>query len=58
MPGTAKEKSESGIYHILQALFWKEEYNSHNTERFNIEQIKEKLPALDYVQNELKGWNK
>jgi len=35
-----------------------EEYNSDNTERLNIEQIKEKLLALDYVQNELKGWNK
>ncbi|OGO76533.1 MAG: UDP-glucose 4-epimerase [Clostridiales bacterium GWB2_37_7] len=35
-----------------------EEYNSHNTERLNIEQIKEKLLALGYVQNELKGWNK
>lgn len=35
-----------------------EEYNSHNTERLNIEQIKEKLLALDYVQNELKRWNK
>ena len=34
-----------------------EEYNSHNTERLNIEQIKEKLLTLDYVQNELKGWN-
>lgn len=34
-----------------------EEYNSHNTERLDIEQIKEKLLALNYVQNELKGWN-
>jgi UDP-N-acetylglucosamine 4,6-dehydratase/5-epimerase len=34
------------------------EYNSHNTELLNIEQIKEKLLALDYVQNELKGWKK
>jgi UDP-N-acetylglucosamine 4,6-dehydratase len=30
-----------------------EEYNSHNTERLNIEQIKEKLLGLDYIQNEL-----
>lgn len=35
-----------------------EEYNSHNTERLNIEQIKERLLALDYVKEELKGWNK
>ena len=41
-----------------QKLFSEEEYNSHNTERLNINQIKEKLLALDYVQNELKGWNK
>jgi len=35
-----------------------EEYNSNNTERLNIEQIREKLLALEYVQKELKGWNK
>ncbi|MEI6578969.1 MAG: polysaccharide biosynthesis protein, partial [Eubacteriales bacterium] len=33
-----------------------EEYNSHNTERLNIEQIKEKLMELEYVNNELKKW--
>ncbi|MFJ5717798.1 polysaccharide biosynthesis protein [Neobacillus sp. NPDC093127] len=33
-----------------------EEYNSQNTELLNIEQIKEKLLALDYVQDELKKW--
>ena len=33
------------------------EYNSHNTDRLSIEQIKEKLLQLPYVQNELKGWN-
>src|SRR5665647_2036560 len=41
-----------------QKLSSDDEYNSHNTQRLNIEQIKEKLLALDYVQNELKGWNK
>lgn len=41
-----------------QKLSSEEEYNSHNTERLNIVQIKEKLLALDYVQKELKGWNK
>ncbi|WHY77381.1 nucleoside-diphosphate sugar epimerase/dehydratase [Neobacillus sp. WH10] len=34
-----------------------EEYNSQNTELLNIEQIKEKLLALDYVQDELNKWN-
>ncbi|MEH6908009.1 polysaccharide biosynthesis protein [Neobacillus drentensis] len=38
-------------------LTTEEEYNSHNTEKLNIEQIKAKLLALDYVQNELKEWN-
>lgn len=35
-----------------------EEYNSDNTQMLSIEQIKEKLLELDYVQNELKEWNK
>ncbi|PGY13301.1 polysaccharide biosynthesis protein [Bacillus cereus] len=39
-----------------QKLSIQDEYNSHNTERLNIEQIKDKLLALEYVQNELKGW--
>ncbi|MDT8860309.1 polysaccharide biosynthesis protein [Alkalihalobacillus sp. MEB130] len=38
-----------------QKLSMEEEYNSHNTDRLIIEQIKEKLLELDYVQNELKG---
>lgn len=38
-----------------QKLSTEEEYNSHNTERLTIEQIKEKLLELEYVQNELKG---
>lgn len=33
-----------------------EEYNSNNTQQLNIEQMKEKLLMLDYIQNELKGW--
>lgn len=41
-----------------QKLSSEEEYNSHNTERLNIEQIKEKLLTLEYVQEELRGWNK
>jgi UDP-N-acetylglucosamine 4,6-dehydratase len=41
-----------------QKLSSEEEYNSHNTARLNIEQIKDKLLALEYIQHELKGWNK
>lgn len=33
-----------------------EDYNSHNTERLNVEQIKEKLLQLEYIQEELKIW--
>jgi UDP-glucose 4-epimerase len=32
-----------------------EDYNSHNTERLNVEQIKQKLLSLDYVCRELTG---
>jgi len=31
------------------------EYNSHNTEILNVEQIKEKLLSLEYIQQELKN---
>ncbi|NMD70170.1 polysaccharide biosynthesis protein [Bacillus sp. DNRA2] len=41
-----------------QKLTSVEEYNSDNTQILTIEQIKEKLLELDYVQNELKEWNK
>ena len=34
-----------------------EDYNSQNTTRLTIEQIKEKLLSLDYVKHELKLWN-
>ncbi|WP_034536985.1 polysaccharide biosynthesis protein [Carnobacterium inhibens] len=33
-----------------------EDYNSHNTERLNVEQVKEKLLKIDYIQEELKRW--
>jgi len=33
-----------------------DDYNSHNTERLNIEQIKEKLLKLEFVQKELENW--
>lgn len=32
------------------------EYNSQNTERLNVEQIKEKLLKLDYIKEELRIW--
>jgi UDP-N-acetylglucosamine 4,6-dehydratase/5-epimerase len=35
-----------------------EEYNSHNTLRLTIEEIKEKLLQLDYVRDELGNWNR
>jgi UDP-N-acetylglucosamine 4,6-dehydratase/5-epimerase len=41
-----------------QKLTTVEEYNSDNTQILIIEQIKEKLLELDYVQSELKEWNK
>jgi UDP-N-acetylglucosamine 4,6-dehydratase/5-epimerase len=41
-----------------QKLTTVEEYNSDNTKILSIEQIKETLLKLDYVQNELKEWNK
>jgi len=41
-----------------QKLSTQDEYNSHNTERLNVGQIKEKLLELDYVRNELESWKK
>ena len=35
-----------------------EEYNSHNTYRLNVEEIKEKLLQLNYINNELCNWKK
>lgn len=34
------------------------EYNSHNTVRLSVSQIKERLLLLPYVQKELKGWSR
>lgn len=34
------------------------EYNSHNTERLAVDQIKQKLLGLEYVRKELEGWGK
>lgn len=32
------------------------EYNSHNTQKLNVDEIKAKLLALDFIQDELKNW--
>lgn len=34
-----------------------EDYNSHNTKRLNLQEVKEKLLTLDYIREELKLWN-
>lgn len=41
-----------------QKLSSEEEYNSHNTERLTIEQIKAKLLELDYVREQLESWKR
>jgi UDP-glucose 4-epimerase len=41
-----------------QNLSLEDEYNSHSTERLNINQIKEKLLQLDYVREQLESWEK
>ena len=41
-----------------QKLSSEDEYNSHNTERLNIKQIKEKLLQLDYVREQLESWDR
>lgn len=40
-----------------QKLSYEDEYNSHNTKRLSIEQIKEKLLQLDFVREQLESWN-
>lgn len=40
-----------------QELSQEEEYNSDNTYRLSVDEIKEKLLELDLVQEELKAWN-
>ncbi|WP_017187492.1 polysaccharide biosynthesis protein [Alkalibacillus haloalkaliphilus] len=41
-----------------QQLSTEDEYNSHNTYRLSIEEVKEKLLTLNIVQQELKEWEK
>lgn len=38
-----------------QELSSSEDYHSHNTHRLNVEEVKEKLLKLDYIQQEFKG---
>lgn len=38
-----------------QELSSAEDYNSHNTERLDVERVKAKLLALEYIQQEIKG---
>lgn len=39
-----------------EQLSTSDEYNSHNTERLTIEQVKQKLLGLEYIRNELRDW--
>jgi len=41
-----------------QKLSLEQEYNSHNTQRLDIEQIKKLLLSLDCIKNELDDWKK
>lgn len=41
-----------------EKLFTEKEYNSHNTERLDVEQVKAKLLTLPYIQAELEDWSK
>lgn len=40
----------------VEVMSTEEEYNSHNTYRLNIEEVKEKLLSLKYVRDELEAW--
>lgn len=39
-------------------LSTQEEYNSHNTKRLTVREIKERLLELDYIKEELKAWDR
>ena len=41
-----------------QELSTEKEYNSHNTQRLTVSQVKEKLLELNYVRDEVESWNK
>lgn len=42
----------------MEQLETLEEYNSDNTEQLTVDEMVEKLLNLEYIQDELKGWNK
>ena len=33
-----------------------DDYTSHNTQRLNVEEVKQLLLGLDYIRKELDGW--
>ena len=39
-----------------KTLSTQDEYNSYNTDRLSVEQVKQKLLELDYVRSELESW--
>ena len=39
-----------------EAIHTAEDYNSHNTTRLNVEEVKEKLLELEYFKDELRTW--
>jgi len=41
-----------------EKLSTEHEYTSHNTQRLNVEEVKEKLMQLDYISSEIEGWKK
>lgn len=41
-----------------ELLSYSDEYNSHKSVRLNIDQIKDKLLSLDYIQKELTEWGR
>lgn len=41
-----------------QILSTEGEYNSNNTQRLDVEQVKERLLGLSFIKDELKGWNR
>jgi len=41
----------------VEAVSYRDDYNSHNTTRLNVKQVKEMLLKLDYIQQQLSGRN-
>lgn len=38
-----------------ETIAYKDDYNSHNTKRLNVKEVKDKLLGLEYIQQELSG---